>query len=119
VLYALALGWPENGTLLVHSLATGAGKIDSVALLGSSEPLAWSQRDDGLVVTLPKKKPCEHVYALKIRGRDLEPGPLPPPPPIEASADGQISLKAVDADIHGESPRYEQDGAKDQSLQRK
>ena len=75
VLYAIALGWPEDGRLLVRSLAAPAGKIDSVALLGSSDRLAWSQQGDGLAVTLPKKRPCQYACVLKIAGRDLKPAP--------------------------------------------
>jgi alpha-L-fucosidase len=69
VLYAIALDWPADGKLRIHSLGASAGKIESVTLLGSPEPPAWSQQDDGLAVTLPAKKPCEHAYVLKILGR--------------------------------------------------
>jgi alpha-L-fucosidase len=114
-IYALALGWPTDGKLLVRSLAKAAGKIDSVGLLGSSEPIIWSQQDDGLAVTLPKQKPCKHVFVLKIAGgADLEPAPLPPPNPLDASTDGRFLLKAVDADLHGDSPKYVKDWEKDQ-----
>ena len=68
VLYAIALDWPADGKLRVRSLGVSAGKIQSVVLLGSSEPPAWSQQGDGLAVTLPAKKPCEHAYVLKILG---------------------------------------------------
>ncbi len=68
VLYALALGWPADRRLTVRSLATAAGKISGVTLLGHSGNLPWSQTADGLVITLPEKKPCEHAFALKIMG---------------------------------------------------
>jgi alpha-L-fucosidase len=74
-LYALALGWPDDGRLVVKSLATPAGKITNVNLLGNPGNLVWSQTDEGLVVTMPDKKPCEHVFALKIAGQDLKPAP--------------------------------------------
>ncbi|HLH53903.1 MAG TPA: alpha-L-fucosidase, partial [Verrucomicrobiae bacterium] len=39
-LYAIALGWPDDGKLLVKSLAsTGPGKITQVSLLGSKQKL--------------------------------------------------------------------------------
>ena len=113
-LYAIALGWPEDGKLLVRSLARAAGKIDSVELLGCREKLNWSQQDDGLLVTLPARRPCEHAYALKVIAGDLQPAPLPPPPPIGRAANGTFILDAADAEIHGGSPRYEKDGQKDQ-----
>jgi len=77
-LYALILGWPADGKLRIRSLATPAGKIDSVALLGSSDPFGWSQQDDGLTVTLPRKRPCDHAYVLKIAGSELKAAPPPP-----------------------------------------
>ena len=76
-LYAIALGWPEDRRLTVRSLATAAGKITGVTLLGHSGDLPWSQTADGLVVTLPEKKPCEHAFALKVLGENLQPVPLP------------------------------------------
>jgi len=113
-LYAIALGWPEDGKLLVRSLAKAAGRIDSVTLLGCDGKLAWSQQDDGLAVTLPAKRPCEHAYVLKIVGGELTPAPLPPPPAIGPAMDGKFVLHAADATIHGNSPHYEKDGEKDQ-----
>ena len=71
-LYAIALDWPSDGRLLVASLARPAGKIESVRLLGSGDAVVWSQQDDGLLVTLPAKKPCDHAFALKVEGRTLK-----------------------------------------------
>jgi alpha-L-fucosidase len=113
-LYAIALGWPDDGKLRIRSLAAAAGRIDSIRLLGSSDPLHWSQRAGGLEVALPQRKPCDHAYVLKIEGHDLKPVPLPPPPPIGSSLDGRFVLKAADAEIHGTSPQYVHDGVKDQ-----
>jgi len=89
MLYAIALDWPDDGRLVIRSLAQAAGKIKSVALLGHAGNLPWSQTAEGLVVTLPGQKPCEHAYALKIEGHDLKPAPLPPRGPIKASAGGR------------------------------
>jgi alpha-L-fucosidase len=71
-LYAIALAWPGDGKLLVRSLARPTGKIKSVSLLGTSDLVVWSQRDEGLVVTLPTKKPCDYALVLKIEGGDLK-----------------------------------------------
>jgi alpha-L-fucosidase len=73
VLYAIALGWPADGKLRIRALAAAAGKIRQVSLLGSREPLVWSQQDHGLAITLPEKKPCEHALVLKILGDTLHP----------------------------------------------
>ena len=96
-LSALALGWPDDRRLIVRSLATPAGKVAKVSLLGCQDPLSWEQTDDGLVVTMPEKKPCEHVFALKIDGNDLKPAPvkMPAAAAIVPDAAGRIVLRAA------------------------
>ena len=74
-LYAIALAWPKDGKLLIKSLASDAGKVTSVSLLGHAGPLAWTQGEQGLEVTLPAQKPCEHAFALKVLGTGLKPSP--------------------------------------------
>ncbi len=106
-LYALALAWPEDGKLLVKSLATPAGKVTGVTLLGHAGKLEWAQTEEGLAVTLPAQKPCAHVFALKIAGAGLKPAPLPPEAVIAPDAQGSVALKAVDAEIEGSTPQYE------------
>jgi alpha-L-fucosidase len=114
-LYALALGWPDDGKLVVKSLAKPAGKITGVSLLGHPAKLAWQQTDEGLVVTMPDQKPCAHVFALKIAGEQLKPAPLPPEPVIPPTvvvpgADGSVMLTGVSVQIEGNSPVYSKDG---------
>ncbi len=73
-LYALALGWPTVGRLVVRSLAEGSpdrGEIRSVRLLGSPGELEWRRAGEGLAVQLPATPPCDHAYALEIRGLEL------------------------------------------------
>jgi hypothetical protein len=58
---------------VIRSLATNsprlkAGKVTSVALLGYTGPLVWSQSEAGLTVQLPLTPPSENVVALKITG---------------------------------------------------
>jgi hypothetical protein len=42
----------------------------SIIMLGTDEPLAWTQDDQGLVITIPEEltehKPCEYAYCFKI-----------------------------------------------------
>ena len=61
-LYATALGWPENGTLVIKSLAKGnpdvKKTISSVYLLGYGK-LKAQQTSEGLKVVLPK--PCNDI----------------------------------------------------------
>jgi alpha-L-fucosidase len=66
VLYAIALAWPENGRLVVGSLAKGKADVTSVGLLGRAGKVEWKQEANGLVVTLPADKPCDHAFSLKI-----------------------------------------------------
>ena len=65
-LYAIALAWPQDGKLVVKSLAGGTPKPRSVSLLGNRGNLKWTQTAEGLVVTMPSNKPREYAYALKI-----------------------------------------------------
>ncbi len=74
VLYAIALGWPEGGALLVKSLAEGSpdgGDIRSVRLLGNAGELEWRRDREGVAVRLPAAPPCAYAYALEIRGLEL------------------------------------------------
>ena len=70
VLYAIALGWPVDGKLVIKSLANNAlnyfGEIRSVELLGSMETCRFTRDETALTVTVPLQKPCEYAYVLKI-----------------------------------------------------
>lgn len=69
-LYAIALAWPENGKLVVKSLATGSRnggrEIKTVQLLGNRGKLEFMRTADGLTVDLPAQKPHDYAYAFKI-----------------------------------------------------
>jgi alpha-L-fucosidase len=69
-LYAIALGWPANGDLLIHSLYRGApylaSPVCSVSLLGASDQLSWTQQDNGLDIKLPAKQPDEPAFVFRI-----------------------------------------------------
>ncbi len=72
-LYAFVLAWPEDRSVLVKSLATGAStaggrKATDVTLLGYDGKIAWSQDAAGLHVRLPEGVTREHALALKISG---------------------------------------------------
>ncbi len=74
-LYAIAFVWPETGKLTIKTLGKKQtaikGDISGIQLLGSDAKLEYSRQDNGLVVTLPSRKPCEHAWVLKIKGLDL------------------------------------------------
>ncbi len=70
-LYAWLMAWPDNNKVLIQSLSTDSGKVNSVSMLGSNEKLKWKQTTKGLEVALPAKKACKFVYGLKIQGKDI------------------------------------------------
>ncbi|MBI1388981.1 MAG: carbohydrate-binding protein [bacterium] len=106
-LYAIALGWPEDGRITVRSLAKPAGQsvnnIKSIRLLGYNGELEWRQSEDALVVTLPETKVSEYTAALKINGDQLTNIPFTIEiPPLKSDAKGDYLLGAGDAELHGE-----------------
>ena len=113
MLYAISLGWPDDNQLLVRSLPVAAGKVADVALLGHADKLDWRQTDEGLVVRLPTQRPCDLAQALKISAVDLQPVPVVYDGSLLPGASGRFVLSASVAELHGETPKYEQSGGKD------
>jgi alpha-L-fucosidase len=74
-LYAISLGWPKD-KLAIKSLAAKTplvtGEIADVSMLGQDEKLHWTRDDTGLIVSMPKRPPCEYAVVLRITGlKDL------------------------------------------------
>ena len=69
-LFAISLAWPEDGKLLIKSLASNSPyyprEIGRIGLLGSESSLQWSRNADGVTIKLPQKPPCDYAYAFKI-----------------------------------------------------
>jgi alpha-L-fucosidase len=67
-LYAIEMGWPSNGEAVIKTLrtVTGTKAIRSISLLGSTDALAFEQKDDGLHIKLPAANPGKYAYAYKI-----------------------------------------------------
>lgn len=67
--YAFVLGVP-TAAVRIKSLGRATGSfphgIGSVNLLGSSEPLTWSQEADGLVIAAPKRVPNDIAAVFEI-----------------------------------------------------
>jgi alpha-L-fucosidase len=101
VLYAAAMGWPDDNKLVVQTLAGPAagiaGTITSVELLGHGN-VSFLQTDNGLEADLPADKPCDIAYVLKIKGLDLA-ASNPQPLPISAAEDGSLTLAAEQATL--------------------
>lgn len=70
MLYAIALGWPTGGReLVIRSVKAenlGDLSIRRADMLGCDEAIEWDQGDDGLKVTFPPTKPCEHAFVLRL-----------------------------------------------------
>lgn len=68
--YAIVLGWPGT-EVTITSLGSGssikAEDIHNISMLGSDEPLAWTQDENGLTISTPNQRPCDHAYTFKIR----------------------------------------------------
>jgi len=71
-LYAMVMGWPEDGKVEIKSLGKNAGLLDfeiaSVRLLGAGAKIKFASRDDALIVTLPDEKFSQPALALAISG---------------------------------------------------
>ena len=71
ILYAIALGWPEDGKLTIQTLAQGRNDypktIGRIELLGGKGPLPFRRQPDGLVITLPETRPNEFAYVFRIQ----------------------------------------------------
>ena len=70
-LYAFVMDWPKKhqNPVIFPSLTIMNNyitEIKNVQLLGHKESLEWENHGDGLHVTFPNKRPCEHAYVLKI-----------------------------------------------------
>jgi alpha-L-fucosidase len=69
-LFAILMGWPEDGIATVASLSTeyGVGSPATVRLLGADGELEFSQDPAGLHVTLPAKPGGDGPYVLHLSG---------------------------------------------------
>ena len=114
-LYAIALGWPEDGKLVIRSLAKPDGqdvnKIGDIRLLGYDGPLQWKQTGESLTVTLPEKKISEFTTALKITGTDLKNIPFKvETAAIAPAANGTLTLSPDEAECIGHLKAEEKGG---------
>ncbi len=70
VLYAIILDWDKQGIVSIESLSKQSKLLDhpikKISMLGVDEELVWNQKEEDFVVALPKQKPCEYAYCLKI-----------------------------------------------------
>jgi len=118
-LYAILLGWPADGKVVIRSLARlpgTTGKVTGVRLLGYKGAVSWLHDEKGLTVVLPAAKPCDHAYVLKLTGshlRDFKPAlsAANAASIVVPNATGNLVLGADQADLHGAQVQIEQRGA--------
>jgi alpha-L-fucosidase len=92
-LYAICLGWPKD-RVRVRSLGKRAQpglKISNVSMVGSRQRLKWSQDGEGLVISAPKKKPCENAFAFKMTIDGVAIGGLK----VTQGAEDSVTVRAV------------------------
>jgi alpha-L-fucosidase len=73
-LYAIALDWPDDGSMLVRTLSSECphlGSIESIVLLGHDGELTWKQDESGLQVALPEERPCPYAPVLRLRANAI------------------------------------------------
>jgi alpha-L-fucosidase len=107
ILYAIALGWPDEGELTIKSLAktgdSGQNQIDRIELLGYRGKLTFTQTTNGLVVELPREKLSDLTCSLKITGRNLKPVPLADEvATVTPDSNGNLVLAADTVELHGD-----------------
>ena len=114
-LYAIALGWPDDGKVFIKSLAktdaADVNKIERVELLGCKGKLKFTQTAEGLTVALPAQALSDLTCSLKIKGSNLK--PVTPPvmaPVIHPDAKGDVFLSATNVQLHGRQIQLETQG---------
>jgi alpha-L-fucosidase len=100
-LFLHVFDWPMDGKLLVPV----ANTIRKTYLLAAPDrELTTSNSDEGVEIRLPASAP-DPIASVVVAEIDGEARPLTQP--IQQSADGTLSLTAVDADIHGSTAKLE------------
>ncbi len=74
VLYAIAMGWPRDGEIVIHALGTSSPKglafpVGNLAMLGSDSKLEWKQTVDGLHIQLPGAAPGQYAFAFRLTAK--------------------------------------------------
>ena len=65
-LYAIELGWPEDGQVLIRSITAGVPGQGSVHLLGTAKQVPFTQDEQGLHLRLPTTRPGAHAWVYRI-----------------------------------------------------
>jgi alpha-L-fucosidase len=116
-LYAIALGWPDDGKMLIKSLARTADPVQNiirkVELLGYTGKLNFEQTPDGLAVELPSQKLGDLTCALRITGDNLQQAPLANASTlVTPDSMGRLVFSAAAATLHGTKLQLEEQSGK-------
>ena len=69
-LYAIVLGRPADGKILIKSLAENSAnyprQIQKVELLGAKSQLTWTRGSQGLEIQVPHVPPCRYAFSFRI-----------------------------------------------------
>ena len=65
VLYAIEMGWPQDGKAVIHSIKPG-DRVHAVKLLADGRQVSWRQQSDGLHLELPAQPAGEYAYVFRI-----------------------------------------------------
>jgi alpha-L-fucosidase len=70
ILFAIALGWPTDGKIVIKSLAENSAnyprQIRKVELVGAKSEVKWKRRAQGLEIQVPVPPPCKYAFAFRI-----------------------------------------------------
>jgi len=126
--YAIALGWPEGGSIALGATTVEGADGAKVELLGHAKPLKHSVNDaKQLVIDVSaigeRQRPCEHAYTFKLTGFKLslneKAAATAPPPPAAPSRrsskapklSADLTLDASEAGLSGPIIKLEQKAA--------
>jgi alpha-L-fucosidase len=65
-LFAICLGWPGERVTIKSAAALYESEIRSIEMLGVDQALDWTLTADGLTISTPTERPCDHAYVFKI-----------------------------------------------------
>ena len=70
ILYAIALGWPTDGKIVIKSLGEKSANyprpIRKVELIGSNSEVMWKRGAQGLEIQVPDTPPCKYAFSIRI-----------------------------------------------------
>ncbi len=70
ILYAIALGWPADGKILIKSLAENSPnyphRIRKVELVGSNSEVKWKRGAQSLEIQVPGTPPSKYAVSMRI-----------------------------------------------------